>query len=759
MTVTAIGPEFIVNAIPAGDQYRPFITTLATGGFVIGWQDASHEASLSDDVRVALYTGLGLRLNAGDDLLTSTALAAAQFQGTAAPFSNGKYVVAWTDYSGAADGNGFSDGNNGGIRFAIFNAGGSPSSGEFYANTTVPLIQNQPSVTVLANDKFVVSWTGQDINASSTTDIILRVFNADGSPAGAEKTVNTQTVGNQENSTVHALSTGGFAVVWGDRENSAASGFQTKTFIRFYTAGGAAIGPPQLANAANADDPSQAGFTELSDGRILLTWTENVTALPPGDGSGTSVRARIYDPVTASFGLSFRVNSTISNDQNDAQVAALDHGQFVVVWTDNSKTGGDTDFEAVRMQVFDSTGAKVGGEILVNDNETFEQRNPVITVLPDFRFVVAWEDNSQTGSDTLSFSIHSQIYDARNAAIDIDGTAAGDQYIGSVFNDTIAGLGGNDKLYGGFGFDLLIGGIGRDFLYGDGGDDDLRGGAGNDVLTGGTGNDYLDGGPGADKMRGGIGNDTYVVDSVGDVVIENANQGIDTVKTTLNTYALPDNVERLVFIGSGNFTGTGNALNNRLTGGGSDDTLRSDGAGSDQFFGGAGTDAVDYRTSVSAVSLNFATNVFGGAAAGDSYNLIEKFFGSGSAADTMTGGAAAVQFYGSGGNDSLTGGSAADTLSGGSGNDTLTGGGAADIFVYNEIVFLPRSNGFGTDSITDFKDGTDKLQFASGVATSINDMTRTGQGTTTVTLTLGEGTIVLHSTTAINIDSSDLIFA
>ena len=759
MAVIEFGPEQIVNAITAGDQYRPFITTLATGGFVIGWQDASHEASLSDDVRVALYNGLGVRFNPGDDLLANSALAAAQFQGTAAAFSNGKYVVAWTDYSGAIDGNGIIDGNNGGVRFGIFNGDGSLSSDEFYANSTLPLIQNQPSVTVLQNDKFVVSWTTQDINASSTTDIILRVFNADGSPAGAEKTVNTQTVGNQENSTVHALSTGGFAVVWDDREDSAASGNQTKTFIRFYSAGGSAIGAPQLANAANADDPSQVGFTELTDGRILLTWTENITALPPGDGSGTSVRARIYDPVTASFGLSFRVNSTISNDQNDAQVAALDHGQFVVVWTDLSHTGADTSFDAVRMQVFNSAGGKVGGEILVNNSETFEQRNPVITVLPDFRFVVAWEDNSHTGSDAESFSIHSQIYDARIAAIDIDGTTAADEYVGSAFDDTISGLGGNDRLHGGFGFDLLIGGIGHDFLYGDDGDDDLRGGGSNDILTGGIGNDNLDGGTGADKMRGGAGNDTYVVDNINDVVTELPNQGIDTVKTSLTVYTLPGNVERLIFTGTGNFLGTGNALNNRLTGGAGNDTLRSDGAGNDQFFGGAGIDAAYYASSLTGVLINLATNTFGGAAAGDSYNSIERFAGSSNAADTMIAGATGVHFQGLGGNDTLTGGSGADTIAGGMGNDTLTGGGAADIFVYNEIVLPPFSTGFGTDSITDFKDNIDKIQFASGVATSIADMSITGQGTTAVTLTLGEGTIVLHSTTAITITSGDLIFA
>ena len=78
------------------------------------------------------------------------------------------------------------------------------------------------------------------------------------------------------------------------------------------------------------------------------------------------------------------------------------------------------------------------------------------------------------------------------------------------------------------------------------GNNTLSGGAGNDTLTGGSINDTLDGGFGNDTMTGGAGNDTYIVDSAGDIVMEGASAGIDTVRSTLASYTLGANVENLM---------------------------------------------------------------------------------------------------------------------------------------------------------------------------------------------------------------------
>ena len=67
----------------------------------------------------------------------------------------------------------------------------------------------------------------------------------------------------------------------------------------------------------------------------------------------------------------------------------------------------------------------------------------------------------------------------------------------------------------------------------------------------------LTAGPGSDTMVGGGGSDTYIVDNVGDVIVEKSpNFGIDLAQSSVS-YVLPENVENLTLIGGANINGTG----------------------------------------------------------------------------------------------------------------------------------------------------------------------------------------------------------
>jgi Ca2+-binding RTX toxin-like protein len=292
----------------------------------------------------------------------------------------------------------------------------------------------------------------------------------------------------------------------------------------------------------------------------------------------------------------------------------------------------------------------------------------------------------------------------------LTGNAFANTLTGSAFNDVLNGLGGNDTLNGLAGIDQLFGGTGNDIL--NGGDD-------NDVLNGEDGNDTLNGGTGADAMNGGAGNDTFVVDNVGDTVIEALGGGTDLVQTSLANYVLGANVENLTYTGVSNFTGTGNALANTITGGVGNDLLDG-GAGADRMLGGAGND-----TYVVDSALDVVVEVAGGGAdtvqtslAGYTlsanvenltYTGVGNFVGNGNTSnnvitagvgnDTLSGGAGNDILNGNGGSDTLNGGLGDDQLFGGDGNDTLLGDLGNDILsggIGNDVI----DGGIGNDTVT-----------------------------------------------------------
>jgi Ca2+-binding RTX toxin-like protein len=202
------------------------------------------------------------------------------------------------------------------------------------------------------------------------------------------------------------------------------------------------------------------------------------------------------------------------------------------------------------------------------------------------------------------------------------------------------------------------------------------GNSGNNILTGNSANNTLNGGTGVDTLIGGLGNDIYQVDSTTDVITENANEGTDTIQSsvTFSLATFPD-IENLTLTASSVINGTGNTANNSLNGNTANNTLNggdgndtlNGGAGNDTLIGGNGNDYAYYYSSSGNVTVNLGTGIASDGLGGtDTLSQIENVQGSNTAGDNLTGDTNNNTFYGYGGND---------TLNGGDGNDTLIGGG------------------------------------------------------------------------------------
>ncbi len=280
----------------------------------------------------------------------------------------------------------------------------------------------------------------------------------------------------------------------------------------------------------------------------------------------------------------------------------------------------------------------------------------------------------------------------------IVGTVAGETIEGTFRSEAINALDGDDVVMGSLGADMIDGGagtdtadylnsaagvtIGLDGSVGSGGQaegdtlvsierlhgsqlaDSLNGSAADDILDGRDGDDILDGGDGNDTILGDGGNDT-------------------------------------------------------LYGGAGDDNLIG-GAGADAFFGGSGSDYANYYYSgltaeqvlvsqgVTADLGNASANT--GFAAGDTYDGIEKLFGT-AFDDNLFGDANGNTIRGAEGSDLLFGRAGGDYLDGGDGADTLDGGIGADIILGGLGNDLIHALVVGEDTI-DGGEGIDTVSFA-----------------------------------------------
>jgi Ca2+-binding RTX toxin-like protein len=621
-------------------------------------------------------------------------------QPTLTALPDGRFVIIWAEVIGTFDGELGYYVYESNIRGQLFNANGTKAGAEILVNTTTNKDQYEPTITALADGRFVVAWTDSSQAGGDSSSVAVRaqVFNADGTKAGAEFRVNTTTNKDQYEPTITALSDGRFVVAWTDSSQAGGDTSSVAVRAQVFNADGTKAGAEFLVNTTTSNGQYQPAIAALADGGFVIAWTD--VSGTGEDASGSAVRAQVFAADGTPAGSECLVNTTTNNDQSDCRITALFDGRFVVTWTNYNETGEfvenefgefvSLDSSDLHAQIFNSDGTRAGDEFRVNTTSAGSQYqySSTITSLADGGFVVAWTDEQKqsynsvvraqvfntnggkVGSELLVnippiFQLDYQIVPKITALADgrfliawsdktviqsaedggntgirariFDPRTSAVELVGTLDNDDLIGTIFNDTLSGFFGDDKLRGAAGHDRIFGEEDNDALIGNAGNDLLEGAAGNDDLGGGVGSDRLFGG--------------------DGIDVLD--------------------------GQAGNDLLSGGNGDDILVIDTL-RDRVVeaSGGGNDEVRSSTVSIDLSLSHLAQVENGRLIGTS----------------------ALNLIGSSAANRLTGNNGTNIIRGNAGADILTGLTGADRFVLNDSL--------SADQITDFTSAADKLQLS-----------------------------------------------
>ncbi|HMW16620.1 MAG TPA: M10 family metallopeptidase C-terminal domain-containing protein [Accumulibacter sp.] len=373
---------------------------------------------------------------------------------------------------------------------------------------------------------------------------------------------------------------------------------------------------------------------------------------------------------------------------------------------------------------------------------------------------------------------------------DAVGNAADNVLTGNTSTNRLDGGAGNDTLDGKGGADVLLGGAGDDvYVIDQTGDQiierlnegidtvrvavttsgmtctlasnienativsaaavNVSGNALDNILIGNAASNRLDGAAGADRLVGGGGNDTYVVDQIGDAIVETSTLAteIDTVESSIS-WTLGDNLEKLLLTGSANINGNGNGLNNTLTGNSGANRLDG-GLGADSLFGGAGDDIylVDqsgdkiYETAAGSQTDAGGNDTVLSSIDWTLGNYLENLQLLGSAAINGTGNALDNALYGNSGSN---------VLDGKAGVDRLDGGEGADIYL------IGNSGDHPAAEIADSgQSGSDEVRFASSAGSTLT-LFAGDRGIERVVIGGGVGQTATETSTALNIDAAQV---
>jgi len=375
--------EYNVNSFYSAGGERPVVASFEDGRYVVVWQGAG-----PGDQHGVFAQRFGTDSNQYGVLLKANTYDAGkkQFAPAVAVLDDARFVAVWV-----SDGQ---DGSGWGVFGQVHDFSGDKIGEEFPVNSYVSGYQASPQVSGLPGGGFIVVWNsdGQDGSGRATMALL---FDAAGDKIGEDFQVNTFTTGNQDGATVSAFDDGSCLVGW---YSQGQDGDKGGIIGQFLDAEGMKVGDELLVNTHTAGWQQSPCALALEGGEAVMVWTN--------EDAPKAISARFYDTEGIPKGDEKQVNSSGAGVLAFHPRAAPANGGIVVVGDGVGFDGGEWGIGAQRL---DSSGGKVGTELLVNTQSIGNQMEPDVAALPGGSFVVVWQSDDDDGAVS---GIFAQRFDA-----------------------------------------------------------------------------------------------------------------------------------------------------------------------------------------------------------------------------------------------------------------------------------------------------------------------------------------------------------
>ncbi|MHC5761790.1 beta strand repeat-containing protein [Nostoc sp.] len=269
----AQGDEFKVNTTTTNSQSNPTVAMDSDGDFVISWQSYGQDGS-GDGIYAQRYNNAGVAQ--GGEFKVNTTTSYNQNNPTVAMDGTGDFVISWQSY--------YQDGDGYGIYAQRYNSAGVAQGGEFKVNTYTSSFQYNPTVAIDGTGDFVISWQSYSQDGSDN-GIYAQRYNSAGVAQGGEFKVNTYTTNSQSNPTVAMDAGGNFVISW---TSNGQDGSSSGIYAQRYNSAGVAQGGEFKVNTYTTNSQSNPTVAMDEGGDFIISWTSDGQ-----DGSSNGIYAQL----------------------------------------------------------------------------------------------------------------------------------------------------------------------------------------------------------------------------------------------------------------------------------------------------------------------------------------------------------------------------------------------------------------------------------------------------------------------------------